>query len=315
LRHEQDKRIGVHLQNNWGKAILKWTGFSGKTGWDWLQLLSALAIPVVVAFVSISFSMQQDASNQWQHQTDLKIAQDNRQKDIHIADDQQQEAALKTYLDDMSDLLLNHNLRMSKPTDEVSEVARERTLTALRRLDAKRNKVVLQFIQDAHLAVAGNAVIDLSSADLSRADLKYVDLRGVGLRGIDLSGADLKVTDLRGTDLSSAVLENADLRAADLSDATLDGADLRNVCLRDDARLRNAHLRNAYLYGAELVSTDLGSADLSGADLSGADLSGADLSGADLSFAHLNSAVVTQKQLAQAKSLKGTIMVDGSVHP
>jgi hypothetical protein len=32
-----------------GGASLGWTGFSDKTVWDWLQLLSGLAIPVVLA--------------------------------------------------------------------------------------------------------------------------------------------------------------------------------------------------------------------------------------------------------------------------
>ena len=31
-------------------ARWRWTGFTGKTLWDWLQLLSALAIPVVLAY-------------------------------------------------------------------------------------------------------------------------------------------------------------------------------------------------------------------------------------------------------------------------
>jgi len=37
-----------------------WTGFGGKTLWDWLQLLSALAIPIVLALAALWFSTQQD---------------------------------------------------------------------------------------------------------------------------------------------------------------------------------------------------------------------------------------------------------------
>src|SRR5216683_1758598 len=94
LSPKDQKRLD-RLQNNRKKTLLKWTGFSNKTLWDWLQLLAVIAIPVVVVFVSISFSMQQDASNQQQHKIDLQIA-----------NDQQRETTLKTYLDDMSDLLL-----------------------------------------------------------------------------------------------------------------------------------------------------------------------------------------------------------------
>lgn len=53
-----------------------------------------------------------------------------------------------------------------------------------------------------------------------------------------------------------------------------------------------------------------------GANLSYADLSGTDFTDADLSYANLRGAIdFTQEQLAQAKSLKGAIMPDGSVHP
>ncbi len=46
-----------------------------------------------------------------------------------IALDNQRAAALQTYLDRMSDLLLEKNLRSSQPDDEVRTVARSQTLT------------------------------------------------------------------------------------------------------------------------------------------------------------------------------------------
>jgi fumarate reductase subunit C len=42
-----------------GGSSLGWTGFGEKKLWDWLQLLSALAIPVVVALATTWFSSQQ----------------------------------------------------------------------------------------------------------------------------------------------------------------------------------------------------------------------------------------------------------------
>src|SRR5215217_2402024 len=47
-----------------GGASLGWTGFGDKTLWDWLQLLSALAIPVVLAAAGLWFTAQQDARQQ-----------------------------------------------------------------------------------------------------------------------------------------------------------------------------------------------------------------------------------------------------------
>jgi hypothetical protein len=91
----------------------------------------------------------------------------------------QEETTLQTYIDNIQDLLLNHKLLQSKSTDDVAIIARVRTLTTLRSLKADRNRIVLRFLQDAHLIGIKDAVINLSGTDLS----------GVFLNGADLSNA------------------------------------------------------------------------------------------------------------------------------
>jgi hypothetical protein len=110
----------------------QWTGFKGKAIWSWLNLFAILLIPLVVVGATIGFGGWQAHLAELQHTNDLNIAHD-----------QQQETTLKSYLHDMSDLLLNHNLRNSTPAHPVRQVAKERTLTTLRRLGADRNKSVL----------------------------------------------------------------------------------------------------------------------------------------------------------------------------
>src|SRR5215204_7704898 len=44
-----------------GGASLGWTGFADKTLWEWLQLLGALAIPLVLAIAGFWFTTQQEA--------------------------------------------------------------------------------------------------------------------------------------------------------------------------------------------------------------------------------------------------------------
>jgi hypothetical protein len=111
-----------------------WTGFTEHTGpnvpqsqpaktlWDWLQLLGVLAIPVAVALGTAWFTTKQgqvsDAENK----------------------DNQREAALQAYIDKMSELLLANHLRNSAEDEEVRKIARVRTLTVLRRLDAARSR-------------------------------------------------------------------------------------------------------------------------------------------------------------------------------
>jgi hypothetical protein len=123
-----------------------------KTWWDWLQLL---IVPLVLVLVSSGFALEQNnintANNNQQLMRDQTAAAQQHMADQQLATDQQQEATLKSYLDDISDLLFNHNLLNSGKTDEVRKVARARTITTLRRLNADRNKIVLQFLQDAWL--------------------------------------------------------------------------------------------------------------------------------------------------------------------
>jgi energy-coupling factor transporter transmembrane protein EcfT len=102
---------------------LDWTGFngnnkSGKTLWDWLQLLF---IPAVLTLGAIWYTARQNH--------DLQITLDN-----------QRETALQTYLDKMSELLLHENLRTSKRGDDVRNIAHARTLTVLPQLDPNRKR-------------------------------------------------------------------------------------------------------------------------------------------------------------------------------
>ena len=256
----------------------------GKSFWDWLDMLSKLAIPVVLGVAALVFNSQQAQS----------------------AQDQQQAAILQTYIGNMQDLLLKYKMSTSKPGDEVRLVAKEQTLATLRRLNAQRNEIVLQFLS------ANLGVIDLSGADLSGASLSGVDLSGANLSGADLSGADLSSATLAGASLNYAILTGADLTGAQLSNANFTDADLTDARL-NGATLTSTLLSGANLSGASLIVADLSGADLNGAQLNNADLndgtlrhailanailSGADLSGADLTGAYLSKANFSDADLS-----------------
>ena len=144
--------------------------------------------------------------------------------------------------------------------------------------------------------------------DLRGADLRGAELRSASLEEVDLSGADLCGADLRGARLERADLSGADLREGDLGQVYLRFASL------GDADLAGADLSGADLGEGHLAGASLAGANLYDADLRGADLRGADLSGANLSRARLVGAKVTEEQLAQAASLRGAVLPDGTVH-
>ena len=120
----------------------------------------------------------------------------------------------------------------TKPTIEVRELARARTLATVKSLDSVRKGILLLFLYEANLIEKGNAKIDLHLADMSGAwiigiDLHSADLHGIGLRNtdlhfVDLSDTDLSFADLRGDDLTGVNLRGANLTGNKITQQQLD---------------------------------------------------------------------------------------------
>jgi Pentapeptide repeats (8 copies) len=162
----------------------RWTGFRGMTLREWLQLL---IVPFALVVISFVFTMQQDARQQ-------AIEDKRAEAERDLAEQRAQDEALQAYLDQMSNLLLEKNLRESEEDSEVRTLARARTLTVLGRLDTSRKTEVMRFLSEADLvgSVDGrDPVIGLMDADLSGANLYDAYLYEVKLSGADLSRANL----------------------------------------------------------------------------------------------------------------------------
>src|SRR5258708_6273577 len=239
----------------------------GKTLWDWMSLL---ILPVIFALVGFFFTRTE------------------RRNEQAIAIDNQQEAALQGYLDRMSALLLEKNLRESKLDDEVCTIARVRTIIMLCQLNTRRINYMLVFLRESKLITddMSTNILTFSKANLSNVYLQGVDFHSIDLNYAKLSGANLGEANLSGADLGRAFLSKAYLNEANLSEANLSGAYLSK------AELSKAYLSEANLYGAKLQGADLSEADLYGVNLQGADLSKADLSKANLSEAKYNTKVI-----------------------
>jgi uncharacterized protein YjbI with pentapeptide repeats len=222
----------------------------GKSYWDWLDLISKLAIPIVVLGATLFFGIQQANLANQQHDNDQKIANMQHEADQQQALDQQRQAALVTYQDSIKDLLLHQGLLTSNPDDEIRVIARTETLAAMRQLDGRRNSFLVQFLRDAHLIgtnlITGKDqnIVNFEHADLNSTDLSGVNLSGVNLRGVILYSANLSLANLGSTNLSLADLNGANLSRVGLREADLNGADLRY------ATLTGAILVNTNLTGA-----------------------------------------------------------------
>jgi uncharacterized protein YjbI with pentapeptide repeats len=222
----------------WWKRLWEWTEFGKKSGWNWLELLSALAIPVVLAVIGFWFTAQQDARQQ-------QIEDQRAKLERELEEQRAQDAALQAYFDQMGALMLDRDLRSSAGGDEVRLLARARTVTILRRLDPVRNRDILQFLREARLTTPEEPILEFTETNLSEADLRAANLESFDLEHTDLSDADLRDANLsyaylHDTNLERANLQGANLKKANLSDANLSEAKVTDEQLAEAQSLQGA---------------------------------------------------------------------------
>ncbi|MBC8554419.1 MAG: pentapeptide repeat-containing protein [Candidatus Brocadiales bacterium] len=257
-----------------------------KTLWDWLGLL---IIPLILSGGALFFN----------HQA--------RKSERKIAAKRIQENALQSYIDKISDLILENNLLnaksillSNKPAGNINEivetqqakeisafhVAQTITITALRSLEKERRDTVILFLRDS----------GLSDFILISASLEHINLQGSNLEGFNLSQINLSYSNLRKANLSRANLTNANLFGANLYRVDFSKANLTRADLSASV-LRRALFLNS---------------DLSGASLDVVNLRWSHFYGAVLDGASLYRTLVTKRQIFVAKSYTNVILPDGS---
>lgn len=277
------------------KRDWKWTGIPadigdgtsvrpprpGKTVWDWLQLL---IVPLVVAVAAFALNAAQASRQRQQDQSraeaERQRSEKNAREQARRAVENRRDEALRSYMLQMSQLMLDTNLgKPSRTAGAEGLLARTLTLTTLGQLDGRRKGTLVRFLVEAGLVTAtgrwtytpdngsgGPDAVALTSWEtetVPRVSLDGADLREVVLRGhygytagthipadgssmsgdlvfVDFSGADMRGADLRDTVLV-ADFEWADLRGADFADATLNSSRFRETCV-GSARFTDATL-------------------------------------------------------------------------
>lgn len=184
-----------------------------------------------------------------------------------------QQAVLRTLMEQISDLVVNHKLHETAPNSPVGALARAHFLTALAMLDGAHKGLALQFLHQA-LLIGG------SPDESGRAVPPVLALKGANLRHVALPFGNLGWSTIAGADLS-----HADLRGVSCTNANLSGC-----------RLVEADLR-----GTKFTNANLMLADLTGANLDGAYLVGARVLPAQLERAHVTADTVLPDSLARSQ--------------
>ena len=276
---------------------------SGKTLWDWLKLLT---ITILIFFLGQQLR-QRDKKEQARLETEREIRVQLEAKESDRRAELEKETgmnylaeeAMQNYIDRVSDLLLNKELREELFPDNdtldqdnhVRDVARIRTITILRRLekDTERQASIIYFLRDAGLYQFIFEFANLSSINLSQANLENANLVRSNLEGADFKGAFLSGANLEGAYLAHSNLEESNLFGAYFKGAFLEGADFKDANLVH-SNFEDANLKNANLNGANLEGALLDGANLEDASLKAAHLVFANLFSANLKAAHLNDA-------------------------
>jgi uncharacterized protein YjbI with pentapeptide repeats len=305
----KDKRQKENNQDAWDEAALilkrknekfvffKWlwkiTGFKEKTLWDILQLLM---IPLSLVLISGGF----------QYIT--------KQSEQQAADDKARQETLVKYLDQMS-ALVQQGLLKSNQGDEISTIARAKTIIVLQSLDPKRQHLVIQFLEVFGLK---DTIPDsnglLFKAQMNKAILVKSDLSGSNLPGAILMDANLEEADLTGTILSGAKLYDSNLTKSVLKGTIFSGADLRKTNFSKANLLGEPKFNNTDLTGAVFTEAnfegvpDFNNANLTGANFTnavfvGSNIGGANFEGADISKTDFSGTILIKTDFRNAKNL------------
>ncbi|UXE63688.1 MAG: pentapeptide repeat-containing protein [Woronichinia naegeliana WA131] len=273
------------------RRLWRWTGIGEKKGWDIIQLISTVSIPLLLWWGTQYFTDQNNKQQQ-------ELAKQNKIEEREIADRKQKDELLKTYINDMKASLLDKDypLKDSKKNSESRSIARTITLTTLTQLNSEQDQQKAK--EGKYNQRKGLIIQFLYESGLIKFDPKVASI-------ISLNTADLAFANLENANLYNANLYNANLYNAYLYNAYLESAKLNRTNFKS-ANFKSANLKFAYLGGANLKSADLKSANLEGANLKSANLTSA-----DLSFANLyNAKNLTNQQIKSACSWEKAIYTE-----
>jgi uncharacterized protein YjbI with pentapeptide repeats len=314
----------------------EWTGFLGKTLWDWMKLL---VVPLILALGGLLITQMERLNAARSQQLDRerleldrRLAEERQITDLFTrtidqlgATDDSGNRILEVRVAAIYALeriardsprdhwsimeILTSYVRQHAPwqPEEGPQGGEDATIEKPKQDSARfRGEFALtEAPAPAPDILAIITVIRRRTRYYGRGEPEPLDLHQTNLAGVPFVTRTEKVN-LRGAILTEANLRRADLSGADLWAAFLAGAYLSGTFLRS-ANLQWVQLREANLSGAALEEADLGKADLSGANLEGAVLRGANLAEVNLEGAVLRGANLAEANLVGSNLLEANL--------
>src|ERR687893_751390 len=164
-------------------------GFRGIAVRDWLPIVGALLVPLVIALGIWGITWQLEKLENQRARQAQKLENQRAEAERELAEQRAQDEALQAYLDQMSQLILDRELldveqgdAVHEPGGPVHTLAQARTSTAILGSDSEHNESVTHFLITSGLSVRTKDSVrllrgsTLSHAKLIRAHLPNADL-------------------------------------------------------------------------------------------------------------------------------------------
>ena len=160
---------------------------------------------------------------------------------------------LTSYIDWISDLVVKGSFS-DEENLSIKDIARARTLAALRMIQPEHKTILVKFLYEAGMLGSQNGAAAKPIIVLNGADLKGVNLSHYQMEYISITSAFLNEANLSSAFLFQANLTACDLINADLSFANLDGA---NLLMAD---ITGANLKGTSIVGTTILDEQLSKA-------------------------------------------------------
>jgi len=210
-----------------------WTGFLGKTLWDWMELL---IVPVILALGGLLITQMDRLNSARAQQLErerLELDRRQTQEQLALAQRGQISERFSRAVDQITSAFLSVRLG--------GIYSLERTAREDRDYHWPIMELLTNYVR-GHVPI--NARPPTPATDI-QACLTVIGRRSVYNRDAEYGPIDLHDTHLQGADSRRAYLQWANLSEANLSEANLSGADL------DETNLNDATLFSADLSGAK----------------------------------------------------------------
>jgi hypothetical protein len=196
---------------------------------------------------------EETRANEAVAQLNLERQREQEQRNLQVGSQLVGTQALRQYVEYLTQLILEHDLRGAPRGSDARRLAQARTQLMLKGSPYEDGSHVLQLLCQLDLISRSDPIIDLNNADLSRMRLQEADLSYADLSYTDLTGANLG-----NANLSHAYLSGADLTDANLSQSNLTEAEITQEQLDQAASLEGATMPNGQKYEEWLKSKGSG---------------------------------------------------------